>query len=429
MVRRSREQLGSALQAYVDLLLKLHQLIVQGKGDSEDSDALRDHMDVYWSRFDDGELKIARQLSADLYTIHNENENLRANADFYSAELAAEMGKAHDSKDFLRALELLAERTDEISSGRAAILRGMSYRELGLVQAGLAFMWHSANISSDPSSAYVIALNTLWHHVDVDAAVSYSLKLLRENKITGMAHFVVASILLNAAAMNDGLLRQHYAAVSKSLLTEMLKTAPSDDARSAQAKCHEMLGNCCYLLGETSQAIKELGEAIRLNPSDDEVYVQRGLIQLDSVFQNAKSDFEKAAELGSASVWPYYYLAFDAFRSRSFIQSARLSTMALSRANDLELQAKLHELIAMSIASGSSSLSTSAIAAIRNHFRTGMILSPADQQILANSQIFEDALKSAMDQHGWVLRPPVTSQRATAVAMSQRLPELVPCVS
>jgi tetratricopeptide (TPR) repeat protein len=302
----------------------------------------------------------------------------------------------------------------------------MSYRELGLVQAGLLFMWHAANISSQPASAYIIALNTLWHYVDIHAAAAQATDLLRSGKIDGIAFFVVASLYLNAATQSDGLLRAEYAEASKSLLEGILKSAPANEAVSAQARCHEMLSNCHFLLGETIHAIGELGVAIKLTPEDAELYVQRGLMRLDTDFQSAKVDFEQACALGTASVWPYYYLAIDAFRSNDFERSARIATNGLSRAVDLDLQAKLHELAAMSIASGSSSLSQSLINVIRSHFRTGIVLSPADQQILANSEVFENALKAAIREHGWVVRPPVTSQRATSIVMSERLPELVP---
>ncbi len=94
MVRRSYEHLASGLEAYADLLLKLHNLISQGKGESEDSDAIRDHMDVYWKRLDEGDREIARQLSADLYSLDDTIANSHPQGDVYSAELAAEIGKA-----------------------------------------------------------------------------------------------------------------------------------------------------------------------------------------------------------------------------------------------------------------------------------------------------------------------------------------------
>jgi tetratricopeptide (TPR) repeat protein len=427
MIRRPLEPVTPTLAAYADLLLKLHQLIANGRGDAEESDAIRDHMDFHWNLLDVEDLEIVRQLSADLSRIFEVEESLHPSADFYSADLAAEISKAHESKDYLRVLRLLTERPQEISFGRAAIVRGMSYRELGLVQAGLTFMWHAATRSESRESAYVIALNTMWHYVDIDAAAMRALELLREGKITGIAYLVVASLLLTAAADTNGPLRTEYAEASKLLLTNILRSAPGDEARNAQAQCHEMLSNCYFLLGETPQAIQELGTAIELTPNDGELYVQRGLILLDSNFQSAKSDFEMASEMGAVSVWPYYYLAVDAFRSQDFQRCIQMSTIAISRTADLDLQSKLHELIAMSTASKSSKLTHSTIELIRNRFRTAMILSPGDQQILANSQVFEDALHSAILQHGWILRPPVSSQRATSLAMSKRLPELVSC--
>jgi len=427
MIGRTREHVTSALAAYADLLLKLHQLIADGKGDAEESDALRDHMDVYWKSLDVEELEIVRQLSADLNGIYDERNSLHPRADYYSDKLALEMAKAHDSGNYLRALKLLTERPQEISFGRAAILRGMSYRELGLVQAGLTFMWRAASNSENPESAYVIALNTLWHYVGINAAATQAMELLREDKIRGTAYFVVASIFLTAAANEDGLLRADFAEAAKSVLKGLLKSAPADDAANAQARCHQMLSNCHFLLGESPQAINELGAAIQLTPDDGELYVQRGLMQLDSSFQIAKLDFEKAVELGAISVWPYYYLAFDAFCSKDFDRCKHMASIAMSRTSDLDIQARLHELVAMSIASGSSSLNQSNIEVIRNHFRTGIVLSPSDQQILANSQVFENALQSAIRQHGWVLRPPIASQRATSIAMNERLPELMPC--
>jgi tetratricopeptide (TPR) repeat protein len=428
MVRQVQDNVSQSLKAYADLLLKLHQQIAVGRGEMEESNSLRDHMDVYWKDLDESELAIVRQLSADLYTIYDgTNSRHPRGIDLYSSALAVEMAKAHQSKNFVRVLQLLGERSNEISFDRATIIRGMSYRELGLVDAGLDFIWHAASESRNPDSAYIIALHTLWHYVDIDAAVTRALGLLREGKVAGIElKFLVACIFLKASANKDGSFRKEYAEVSKKIFQELLQSAPPGEAMAAQAKCHELLSHCFYLLGETPRAIEELGAAIAANPNDHELYVQRGLMQLDSDFWSAKSDFESAARLATASVWPYYYLSFDAFRSKDFDRCVRIATIGMSRTSDLDIQARLHEFIAMSIASGGSSLSPSTIEAVRHHFRTGMILSPANQQILANSQVFEDALQSAILQHNWILRPPVTSERATTIALNERFPELVP---
>ena len=54
---------------YAALLRQLHTLIRGGEGDSSEADEIRDAMDGPWYRLEDAEVKIARALSADLYTL------------------------------------------------------------------------------------------------------------------------------------------------------------------------------------------------------------------------------------------------------------------------------------------------------------------------------------------------------------------------
>lgn len=52
---------------YEDLLLRLHRLIREGRGDSEAADDLRDAMDEAYRELDDAQDARLRGLSADLY--------------------------------------------------------------------------------------------------------------------------------------------------------------------------------------------------------------------------------------------------------------------------------------------------------------------------------------------------------------------------
>src|SRR5690242_1466770 len=116
MIRRTHEAVTPELEDYANLLIQLHQRIAAGNGDSDEADALRDHMDVYWRHLNEDQVAIARQLSADLYTINDESNSVHARQkDFYSPALAADMERAHQSKNFLAALKLLTDRPTEIS--------------------------------------------------------------------------------------------------------------------------------------------------------------------------------------------------------------------------------------------------------------------------------------------------------------------------
>lgn len=53
---------------YVHLLKQLHRLISEGKGDTEEADALRDEMDTPWHSLSKEEIDRVNSLAADLYT-------------------------------------------------------------------------------------------------------------------------------------------------------------------------------------------------------------------------------------------------------------------------------------------------------------------------------------------------------------------------
>jgi hypothetical protein len=59
----------SPLRAYTRLLLRLHELIAAGKGDTANADAVRDEMDAPWRSLGSAEQELAGGLSEDLYAI------------------------------------------------------------------------------------------------------------------------------------------------------------------------------------------------------------------------------------------------------------------------------------------------------------------------------------------------------------------------
>ena len=57
------------LLKHVQLLVRLHELIRAGHGDSSETDALRDQLDTCWIRLDHREKELVRDLSSDLHTL------------------------------------------------------------------------------------------------------------------------------------------------------------------------------------------------------------------------------------------------------------------------------------------------------------------------------------------------------------------------
>jgi len=163
----------SPLVTHAQQLVRLDQMMADGRGDSEEADALRDLMEVSWYQMTPEELEIARQLSADLYTLHND-ALIRHPRDFsiYSPELAAELSSTMEHGEYLRALRLMQERPSEISIDRAAIFRAILYRALGLPEIGLVFFQQVAEPDKTSESTSLPLLGFLWQHVNLDTAVA-----------------------------------------------------------------------------------------------------------------------------------------------------------------------------------------------------------------------------------------------------------------
>ncbi len=58
---------GPHYHAYLVLLRHLHQLLSEGRGESEAADVLRDEMDVHWERMTAEEVESANAYSERLY--------------------------------------------------------------------------------------------------------------------------------------------------------------------------------------------------------------------------------------------------------------------------------------------------------------------------------------------------------------------------
>src|SRR5262245_42447699 len=57
----------------------------------------------------------------------------------------------------------------------------------------------------------------------------------------------------------------------------------------------------------------------------------RGLARLEAKLPEAINDFRQAVQLGVASMWPYYFLAWDALHQGRYPEVLLMCNLALSR--------------------------------------------------------------------------------------------------
>jgi hypothetical protein len=162
----------SPLLVHAHQLVQLDQLMADGRGDSIEADALRDQMDESWYRMTPSELEIARQVSADLYTLHDD-PLIPHPQDFkvYSPTLAADLSNSISNGEFLHALQLMQARSSEISAERAALFRAILYRALGVPEVARKFFEKVAPPTNELKTGGIPLMGFLWQHMNVDAAV------------------------------------------------------------------------------------------------------------------------------------------------------------------------------------------------------------------------------------------------------------------
>jgi tetratricopeptide (TPR) repeat protein len=133
------------MSRYVHLLVELHRLTALNLDETEAADQLRDEMDLPWRRMTPEELRMVRDLSADLYTI---TDPAPPPVSSFPQEVDASIARSLRDEDWVRVLHVVRDNEASIPLHAAAFLRGFCWSQLGLHEAGAEFFRHA--VESEP---------------------------------------------------------------------------------------------------------------------------------------------------------------------------------------------------------------------------------------------------------------------------------------
>jgi tetratricopeptide (TPR) repeat protein len=137
---------------YVRHLARLHELIAQGPGDSDEADTVRDRMDAPWSQLNRRQIELADGLSSDLYTL-----GTNRSATGLKHPNVEKFAEAVQREDWAGALKFIRRQESSLSPASVAILRGACWAHLKQPEIALRFIEESIRIKP-PDSETVI-----WH--------------------------------------------------------------------------------------------------------------------------------------------------------------------------------------------------------------------------------------------------------------------------
>jgi tetratricopeptide (TPR) repeat protein len=146
----THDTISSPALEYERLLLQLAHLMAEGRGDTEEADALRDQMDRPWRELRPEEMGRLRALSADLYMLQDaEIPEPLDPAEGAPERLGAALQHAYDQQDWDRLLALLRKGPSLLPPDRIASLRARAYQALGHPETALLFLAHAARLAPE----------------------------------------------------------------------------------------------------------------------------------------------------------------------------------------------------------------------------------------------------------------------------------------
>jgi tetratricopeptide (TPR) repeat protein len=157
---------------------ELHLLIAEGKGDSPEADAIRDATDAPWESLSEIERRRVRNLSEDLYSLH-EPARLDRPTNSQAQSTLVDAIEAQKQGDWDRALDLLRQCESDLDPAVVSSFRGAIWLEAGDPATAALFYEHASRLRPENENDRAKFLHAL-DLSDFDAAHRRAEEILRE---------------------------------------------------------------------------------------------------------------------------------------------------------------------------------------------------------------------------------------------------------
>jgi tetratricopeptide (TPR) repeat protein len=396
--------MSSPYIAYVRGLLRLHQLDVDERSESDEAEAVRDSLEAPWSLMSTSERERIKGLSADLYgisdpatTVAPTNESQRA---ILEAMEARKLGNWDESLGLIRTFE------NHFEPGLIAYVRGSVWMEAGDDLTASVFFKHAFDLHKDNDNYRIMYLTTLASAEPVQA-------LRLANEILQAANANSPQVVTKAADIyfmstkslseSDRLPKLDWlAGILENVLTRLEHAQLAKPSVFAHAVT--LAAFCQDGLGKSSAALSFYNLGVAANPSNDALLVARGILQYGKS-DSAIRDFQLAIQLKSPLVWPWYFLGHYYLTNEQYEECLKACEQALKWDSSNSLNAALYEWIGIS----RSELGMPA-EKVREALEEAVRLDPENERIRKNLAAFASAVEGTMTTQHWEKLPVSTFQ-------------------
>lgn len=265
---------------YAGSLVRLQELSLEGRDESDQAEAVRRNMDELWDRLGEEARSWLGGLSADLYMLSGEEiPDAPDPATPDAASLAEAMIRPWQNKDWTIILKLLRQPHRFFEPSYVAFWRSRAYESQGFHEAALAFMDHAAKLN--PLSSYAaLSLQLLRKSERIDEAMSRAADLLAHPGSSPFVIVVASSTLFSATkSMTDAEAARVYEQL-RAALEHAIQQWLSRDPPSTElvAMAWALLGLCHESLGHLDAARHSYDAALVVEPGHEIAVLARALL-------------------------------------------------------------------------------------------------------------------------------------------------------
>ena len=372
---------------------ELNQIMAQGKDDSPEADAIRQATDAPWEALSEIERRRIRNLSEDLYSLHEPVAPARATNPQAQSKLSGVV-EAQKQGDWDQALDLLRRWGSYLDPALVSYLRGSIWLEAGDPAAAALFFEHASKLQPENQNYPAMFMLALGRS-DLDAARRRAEEILGEPdqwppRVVALAVDIEFKSLKKTSESEAAKRLRRLMPILDSTLGRFEQEDIDALDRPSCVMTLGLLGFAHEYLGESQLALKALTRALQIDPTIQALLVARGML-LYGTSPRATTDFELAIHNHSPLIWPYFFLAHNHLLNSRFNECRRLCERALEMQGSAAVMSELSEWLAIT-----QSKLGFPIEMVRASFENAIRLDPSNERATRNFASFETAVGSTL---------------------------------
>jgi len=382
-------------------IVDTHRFQSWNKESTDADEREEEELNDSWAELDDAEKQRLWGLSADLYTLRDQEKWVDSDwPPMSEEELRSAQAEAFQAEEWDKLLEYLRRPPRFRLQATVDYMRGRAWQEMGHPDVALLFFDNAVRLDPSNPGYAEVALECLKAIRDWPEILRRFEAYMLDSTTPPRLLFRAADALRSYA--NQSGERRYYQdgvrAVDEGFARLQRSGGPEMSATHV-ASAYATKSLCLEHLGETQASLQVVNEAVAKFPHDTLLLIVRGLVKQQLGGADALVDFRNAVTEGSDIALPYIEVARDAVQAGRNQEAIDLSRKGLAIARRSTDKSRLLELLAIS----SSRLDVSADS-VRQVFESAAELDPLSEQIRANSEMFERFLASHETQEpNWQL--------------------------